>query len=128
MLYARDRSHPPDHEAFERGVVWTMYTALQSVRDEGYSDWQTLTSFFANLLLDQDNPHKMLKQLFTIPERSSTSSATSAAVRSTDDRLEIEARWDVTQPRYYDVQRSGTGLNRHLAADPDDKVSAESMA
>ena len=55
---------PPDQEAFERGVVWTMYTALQSVRDEGYSDWQTLTSFFANLLLDQDNPHKMLKQLF----------------------------------------------------------------
>ena len=34
------------------------------MRDEGYSDWQTLTSFFANLLLDQDNPHKMLKQLF----------------------------------------------------------------
>jgi hypothetical protein len=26
--------------------------------------WQTLTSFFANLMLDQDNPHKMLKQLF----------------------------------------------------------------
>jgi hypothetical protein len=55
---------PPDQEAFERDVVWTMYTALQSVRDEGYSDWQTLTSFFASLLLDQDNQHKMLKQLF----------------------------------------------------------------
>ena len=41
-----------------------MYTALQSVRNAGYNDWQTLTSFFANLLIDQDNPHKMLKQLF----------------------------------------------------------------
>ena len=55
---------PPEQAAFERNVVWTMYEALKSVRDEGYSDWQTLTSFFANLLLDQDNPHKMLKQLF----------------------------------------------------------------
>jgi hypothetical protein len=55
---------PPDQEVFERDVVWTMYTALRTVRDEGYNDWQTLTSFFANLLLDQDNPHKMLKQLF----------------------------------------------------------------
>jgi hypothetical protein len=55
---------PPDQEAFERDVVWTMYQTLRSVRDEGYSDWQTLTSFFANLLLDQDNPHKMLRQLF----------------------------------------------------------------
>jgi len=54
---------PPAQDAFERDVVWTMYQALQSVRDEGYSDWQTLTSFFANLLLDQDNPHQMLKQL-----------------------------------------------------------------
>jgi hypothetical protein len=42
----------------------TMYQMLRSVRDEGYSDWQTLTSFFANLLLDQDNPHKMLRQPF----------------------------------------------------------------
>jgi hypothetical protein len=25
--------------------------------------WQTLTSFIASLLLDQDNSHKMLKQL-----------------------------------------------------------------
>jgi hypothetical protein len=58
------RPIPPDQEAFEREVVWTMYSALQSVRNAGYNDWQTLTSFFANLLLDQDNPHKMLKQLF----------------------------------------------------------------
>ena len=58
------RPIPPDQEAFEREVVWTMYSALQSVRNAGYNDWQTLTSFFANLLIDQDNPHKMLKQLF----------------------------------------------------------------
>jgi hypothetical protein len=58
------RPIPPDQEAFERDAVWTMYSALQSVRNAGYNDWQTLTSFFANLLIDQDNPHKMLKQLF----------------------------------------------------------------
>ena len=58
------RPIPPDQESFEREVVWTMYSALQSVRDAGYNDWLTLTSFFANLLLDQDNPHRMLKKLF----------------------------------------------------------------
>jgi hypothetical protein len=58
------RPIPPDQEAFERDIVWTMYSALQSVRNAGYNDWQTLTSFFANLLLGQNNPHKMLKQLF----------------------------------------------------------------
>jgi hypothetical protein len=40
-----------------------MYKALESLRDRGYSDWQTLTSFLANLLIDQDNPHRMLKTL-----------------------------------------------------------------
>jgi hypothetical protein len=58
------RPIPPDQEAFERDIVWTMYSALQSVRNAGYNDWQTLTSFFANLLLGQNNQHKMLKQLF----------------------------------------------------------------
>ncbi len=71
----------PDQEAFERDVVWTMYIALQSVRDKGYSDWQTLTSFFANLLLDQDNPQDAQATVRRIPDRSSTSSATSASVR-----------------------------------------------
>ena len=33
------------------------------MKDAGYSDWQTLTSFLANLLLDQDSPNKMLKRL-----------------------------------------------------------------
>jgi hypothetical protein len=55
---------PADREAFECNIVCTMYTALKSVRNEGYNDWQTLTSFFANLLVDPDNPHKMLRQLF----------------------------------------------------------------
>lgn len=53
----------PEQDEFERDVIWTMYSALKSVRDEGYSDWQTLTSFIANTLLDQDNPMGMLKQL-----------------------------------------------------------------
>jgi hypothetical protein len=57
------RPIPPDQESFEREVVWTMYSALQSVRDAGYNDWQTLTSFLAKLLIDQDNRHRMLKQL-----------------------------------------------------------------
>jgi hypothetical protein len=36
---------------------------LRDLRDAGHSDWQTLTSFLANLLMDQDNPPKMLKRL-----------------------------------------------------------------
>ena len=36
---------------------------LEHVKEQGYSDWQTLTSFFANLLLDRDNLLKVLKQL-----------------------------------------------------------------
>jgi hypothetical protein len=40
-----------------------MIKTLEHVKEQGYNDWQTLTSFIANLLLDQDNPRKMLKQL-----------------------------------------------------------------
>ena len=40
-----------------------MIKTLEHVKEQGYSDWQTLTSLLANLLLDQDNPRKMLKQL-----------------------------------------------------------------
>ena len=54
----------PDEQArFERNVIFVMIKSLESVKDAGYSDWQTLTSFLANLLLDQDNPNKMLKRL-----------------------------------------------------------------
>ena len=40
-----------------------MIASLEQVKERGYSDWQTLPSFLANLLLDQDNPRKVLKQL-----------------------------------------------------------------
>ena len=48
---------------FERDIIFGMIKLLESVKDAGYSDWQTLTSFLANLLMDQDNPAKMLKRL-----------------------------------------------------------------
>src|ERR1700693_5468909 len=54
----------PDEQArFERNVIFVMIKSLESVKDAGYSDWQTLTSFLANLLLDQNNPKKMVKRL-----------------------------------------------------------------
>jgi hypothetical protein len=54
----------PDEQArFERDVIFGMIKSLESVKDAGYSDWQTLTSFLSNLLMDQDNPVKMLKRL-----------------------------------------------------------------
>ena len=40
-----------------------MMMMLRDLRDAGHSDWQTLTSFLANLLMDQDNPQRMLRQL-----------------------------------------------------------------
>ena len=43
--------------------IFAMITMLRDLRDAGHSDWQTLTSFLANLLMDQDNPPKMLKRL-----------------------------------------------------------------
>jgi hypothetical protein len=57
------RPIPEDQEAYERTVIFYMIETLEHVKEQGYSDWQTLTSFLANLLLDQDNPHKMLKKL-----------------------------------------------------------------
>jgi hypothetical protein len=52
-----------EQAAYERDVIFGMIKTLEHVKEQGYSDWQTLTSFIANLLLDQDNPRKMLKQL-----------------------------------------------------------------
>jgi hypothetical protein len=57
------RPIPEEQAAFERTVIFGMIKTLEQVKEQGYSDWQTLTSFIANLLLDQDNPRKMLKQL-----------------------------------------------------------------
>ena len=53
----------PQQEAAEREIIFTMIIMLRDLRDAGHSDWQTLTSFLANLLMDQDNPQKMLRQL-----------------------------------------------------------------
>ena len=57
------RPVPEQQAAYECTVIFDMIKTQENVKEQGYSDWQTLTSFIANLLLDQDNPHKMLKQL-----------------------------------------------------------------
>ena len=57
------RPIPEEQAAYERTVIFDMIKTLEHVKEQGYSDWQTLTSFIANFLLDQDNPRKMLKQL-----------------------------------------------------------------
>ena len=57
------RPIPEEQAAYERNVILDMIKTLEQVKAQGYSDWQTLTSFIANLLIDQDNPRKMLKQL-----------------------------------------------------------------
>ena len=57
------RPIPEEQAAYERTVIFDMIKTLEQVKERGYSVWQTLTSFIANLLLDQDNPRKMLKQL-----------------------------------------------------------------
>jgi hypothetical protein len=53
----------PQQETAEREIIFAMITMLRDLRDAGHSDWQTLTSFLANLLMDQDNPPRMLKRL-----------------------------------------------------------------
>jgi hypothetical protein len=54
----------PDEQArFERDVIFGMIRSLEAIKDAGYSDRQTLTSFLANPLMDQDNRTKMLKRL-----------------------------------------------------------------
>jgi hypothetical protein len=53
---------PEEQAAYERTVIFDMIKTLEHVKEQGYV-WQTLTSFIANLLLDQDNPRRMLKQL-----------------------------------------------------------------
>ena len=57
------RPIPEEQAAYERTVIFEMIKTLEHVKEQGYSDWQTLTSFLANLLLDQDNPRKLLKRL-----------------------------------------------------------------
>ena len=59
------RPIPEEQAAYERTVIFDMIKALEHVKEQGYSDWQTLTSFLANLLLDQDNPRKMRQTKLT---------------------------------------------------------------
>jgi hypothetical protein len=56
-------SMTPQQEDAEREIIFAMIMMLRDLRDAGHNDWQTLTSFLANLLVDQDNPPKMLKRL-----------------------------------------------------------------
>ena len=53
----------PQQETAEREIIFAMMMMLRNLRDAGHNDWQTLTSFLANLLMDQDNPPRMLKRL-----------------------------------------------------------------
>ena len=46
------RPIPEEQAAYERAVIFDMNKTLENVKKQGYSDWQTLTSFIANLLLD----------------------------------------------------------------------------
>ena len=55
----------PEQEAAERAVIFQMLKSLEELQEAGHSDWQVLTSFLANLLIDQDSPQKMLKRLMT---------------------------------------------------------------
>lgn len=53
----------PQQEAAEREIIFAMIMMMRDLRDAGHNDWQTSTSFLANLLMDQDNPPRMLKRL-----------------------------------------------------------------
>jgi hypothetical protein len=57
------RPIPEEQAAYERTVIFDMIKTLEHVKEQGYSDWQVLTSFIANLLLDQYDPRKIFKQL-----------------------------------------------------------------
>ena len=50
-------------QATRADILGTFIHVMRDLRDAGHNDWQTLTSFLANLLMDQDNPPRMLKRL-----------------------------------------------------------------
>lgn len=56
MILPIPRPIPDEQDRFERDVIFGMMKLLESVKDAGYRDWQSLTSFLANILTDQDNP------------------------------------------------------------------------
>jgi hypothetical protein len=53
----------PEQEQNEREIILAMLMMLRDLRDAGYSDFQTLTSFLANLCMDQRDAMKMLRSV-----------------------------------------------------------------
>jgi hypothetical protein len=52
-----------EHEQHERDIIFAMIMMLRDLWDAGYSDFQTLTSFLANLCMDQSDPMEMLRSI-----------------------------------------------------------------
>jgi len=52
-----------EQEQNERDIIFAMMMMLRDLRDAGYSDFQTLTSFLANLCADQPDPMEMLRSI-----------------------------------------------------------------
>jgi hypothetical protein len=98
---------PPDQEAFERDAVWA--TALQSVRDAGYSGDLLPSLTYITTTRDIDTPQGVLP---AGGQGTSVSDYNHGGVYL----IEFEVRWHVIQLGLYDVQRSGTGRNRHPGA------------
>jgi len=53
----------PEQEQYERDIIFAMMMMLRDLRDAGYSDFQTLTSFLANLCMDQPDHMEMLRSI-----------------------------------------------------------------
>lgn len=51
------------NEMRERQVIMSMLQALHDLKESGCDDWQVLTSFVANLCLNQDDPYGMLQAI-----------------------------------------------------------------
>lgn len=52
-----------EQEQHEREIIFAMMMMLRDLRDAGYSDFQTLTSFLANLCMGQPDPMAMLRSI-----------------------------------------------------------------
>jgi hypothetical protein len=53
----------PEQEQHERDIIFAMMMMLRDLRNAGCSDFQTLTSFLANLCMDQPHPMEMLRSI-----------------------------------------------------------------
>ena len=52
-----------EQEQNERDIIFAMMMMLRDLRDAGHNDFQTLTSFLANLCMDQTDPMEMLRSI-----------------------------------------------------------------